>query len=221
MGFLERILTDPYYLGKFTLLENVFLLIGVVFWAYVYFALIVDSNRKQFVEMPVFIACGNIVWEFLWGFVIQEDMGIVLNWGYKLAFLLDVVIFYNVFRYGQKQFKISISTLEYRILLLVLLLSWGALIYTYYVNRYDLFTGSNSAYILNLFISAMYPVLFLSMNDNRLFSYPIAWCKFLGTVFFTVFLFLYFPKEYFVLCLGILVFIADAYYVYLFAKTRK
>ncbi|AOP33560.1 hypothetical protein A0128_06685 [Leptospira tipperaryensis] len=220
MEFWQKILTDPYYLGKFTPLENFFLFLGVILWAYVYYALIADSNRKQFIEMPVFIACGNIIWEFLWGFVIQEDMGIVLNWGYKIAFVLDIFIFINVFRYGQKQFRTSISILEYRLLLLVLLISWGALIYTYYINRYDLFTGSNSAYILNLFISGMYPVLFLSMGNSKLFSYPIAWCKFLGTVFFTVFLFLYFPKEYFVLCLGVLVFIADAYYVYIFSKRR-
>ncbi|MBM9500175.1 hypothetical protein JWG44_07925 [Leptospira sp. 201903071] len=220
MEFWQKILTDPYYLGKFSPLENFFLFVGVIFWAYVYYALIADSNRKQFIEMPVFIACGNIVWEFLWGFVIQEDMGIVLNWGYKIAFILDIFIFINVIRFGQKQFKIPISILEYRILLFVLLISWGALIYTYYINRYDLFTGSNSAYILNLFISGMYPVLFLSMGNSKLFSYPIAWCKFLGTVFFTVFLFLYFPKEYFVLCLGVLVFIADAYYVYIFSKRR-
>ncbi|MBM9578836.1 hypothetical protein JWG45_16955 [Leptospira sp. 201903070] len=220
MEFWQKILTDPYYLGKFSPLENFFLFVGVIFWAYVYYALIADSNRKQFIEMPVFIACGNIVWEFLWGFVIQEDMGIVLNWGYKIAFILDIFIFINVIRFGQKQFRIPISILEYRVLLFVLLISWGALIYTYYINRYDLFTGSNSAYILNLFISAIYPVLFLSMDDSKLFSYPIAWCKFLGTVFFTVFLFLYFPNEYFVLCLGILVFIADAYYVYIFSKRR-
>lgn len=217
--WIGNILTNPEYLGRFTLTENILLFIGVLFWVYVYGELIYKAKTIEFVEMPVFIACGNIVWEFLWGFIIQEDMGIVLKWGYRLAFILDVVIFYYIIKYGKKQWKIQVSDINYYWILFILCVSWAGLIYTFQINGYDLFTGSNSAYILNLFISGLYPVLFLSVADISKFSFSIAWTKFIGTAFFSWFLFLFFPDQPFVLVLAVLVFLADFFYLVLFYKT--
>jgi hypothetical protein len=218
--WIQELLTDSKYLGKFTITENILLLIGVLFWVYVYAELIYRSFKDKFVEMPVFIACGNIIWEFLWGFVIYEEMGLILEWGYRLAFVLDAFIFYNVIRYGQKQFSISMSREMYYLLLASITSGWGLLIYTFQINQYDLFTGSNSAYILNLFISCLYPVLYLKMGNQKLFSFGIAWTKWIGTAFFTAFLFLYFPNQPFVLALGVLVFLADLLYFVIIWKDR-
>ncbi|TGK59346.1 hypothetical protein EHQ27_00920 [Leptospira wolffii] len=220
MEFWHKLATDPEYFGRYTLWENVFLLLGVVFWAYMYAVLMIEPFKKKFVEMPVFIACGNIIWEFLWGFVFQEPMGVILLWGYRLGFFLDIFIFYHVIRFGKKQISLPISDGGYRLLLLVLVVSWGALIYTFHQGGYDLFTGSNSAYILSVIISGLYPILFLKMSDARLFSYPVAWAKFLGNLFFTIFIFLYFPEQHFVQTLGAIGTVADVYYVWIF-KRRK
>lgn len=219
MDFWQSIWTNPEYLGRYTPVENLLLFLGVAFWAYMYLELAIAPFKTHFVEMPVFIACGNIIWEFLWGFVITEPMGAVLLWGYRLAFLLDIVIFSHVIRYGKKQISIPMSDTAYRILLAFLVVSWGVLIYTFHAGGYDLFTGSNSAYILNLFISGLYPLLFFKMKDPALFSYPVSWAKLVGNGFFTIFLFLYFPKEYFVLTLGVLCFIADSYYLIGFKRS--
>ncbi|EQA35812.1 putative membrane protein [Leptospira inadai serovar Lyme str. 10] len=218
MEFLNRVFSDPDLFGRYTLTENILLLLGVVFWAYMYLVLVIAPFKSHFVEMPVFIACGNIIWEFLWGFVIQEPMGAILLWGYRLAFVLDVVIFYHVIRYGKKQLSFPISDIGYRFLLAFLVISWGTLIYAFHKGGYDLFTGSNSAYILNLFISGLYPLLFIRMKNPSLFSYPVSWAKLVGNAFFTVFLFLYFPMEYFVLILGVLCFIADSFYLINFKR---
>ncbi len=220
MDILQKLATDPEYFGRYTLWENIFLLLGVVFWAYMYAVLLIEPFKKKFVEMPVFIACGNIIWEFLWGFVFQEPMGVILLWGYRLGFVLDIVIFYHVIRYGKKQISLPISDIGYRFLLAFLVVSWGILIYTFHQGGYDLFTGSNSAYILSVIISGMYPILFLKMSNPSLFSYPVAWAKLLGNGFFTVFIFLYFPEQYFVQALGTIGTVADVYYVVIFKRQR-
>ncbi|EIE01010.1 membrane protein [Leptospira licerasiae] len=220
MSFWQTLATDPEYFGRYTLFENICLLLGVAFWAYMYAVLLIEPFKKKFVEMPVFIACGNIIWELLWGFFFKEPMGAILLWGYRLGFVLDIVIFYQVIRFGKKQISLPMSDKGYKFLLGVLVVSWGLLIFTFYKGGYDLFTGSNSAYILSLIISVMYPILFLKTGDPNMFSYSVSWAKFLGNGFFTIFIFLYFPEQYFVQTLSGLGTIADIYYVWIFTRQK-
>src|ERR1700761_6496280 len=80
--------------------------VGCLFWVVTYIAIVKEIITRKFVEMPFFIAAGNIAWEFVWSFFYHPDTGKLYALSYQGAFLLDVFIFYSVLRYGSKQIDI-------------------------------------------------------------------------------------------------------------------
>src|SRR6516165_12611508 len=78
--------------------------LAAAYWVWVYIAVIRDIFKYKFVGIPVLAVCANIAWEFLWSFKFYTNMGALFEWGYRAWFILDVFIFYSVFRYGKVQF---------------------------------------------------------------------------------------------------------------------
>ena len=88
----------------YTLWQMFWYLGGFLLWGVAYAILVVRIPRHEFVEIPFFAVCGNVTWEFLWGFVWHVEMlGGTLQWFYRLGCLLDVGILTCVFLYGSKQ----------------------------------------------------------------------------------------------------------------------
>src|SRR5215471_20709561 len=79
--------------------------IAAAYWVWVYIVVIIDIGRYKFVGIPVLAVCANIAWEMLWSFRFVTNMGMFFEWGYRAWFILDVYIFYSLFRYGKKQFS--------------------------------------------------------------------------------------------------------------------
>lgn len=192
-------------------------LCGAVFWVAVYFITIRIIIKEKWVEMPLYVACGNIVWEFLWGFVFYEqiDMGKLFVWSYRVWFLLDIFIFISIYRYGYKQIENAILRQHARKIVPGLTAMWFVILYAFIATGVDVPFGAQSSYILNLGISTLYISLWLRLGATQTFSKGIALCKMIGTAFYTVFFAVEFPQNYFVPAIGLVIFILDMTYTYL------
>ncbi len=191
--------------------------VGCLFWVITYAALVIEIRKRKFVEMPFFIAAGNIAWEFVWSVFYHPDTGKLYALSYQGAFLLDVFIFYSIIKYGSKQIEIPEIKKYFTWIVIGLLIIWLPLNYFYVAQGLDTPIGGNSGYILNLIISLLYPMLLLRNNPAN-FSRVVAWSKFIGTGCITVSMFLIYPKNYFVQTLGASCFVLDLFYSILLTK---
>jgi hypothetical protein len=194
--------------------------VGCLFWVVTYAALVMEIIKRKFVEMPFFIAAGNITWEFVWSFFYHPDTGQLYSLSYQGAFLLDVFIFYSVFKYGSKQIEIPVFKKHFKLIAFALLVMWLPLNYFFVAQGYDTTIGANSGYILNLIISLLYPLLLLRSNPHN-FSQTVAWSKWVGTGCITVSMFIIYPTNYFVQILGVCCFILDLTYSIALKKLLK
>jgi hypothetical protein len=185
--------------------------VGCMFWIVTYVALVIEIFRRKYVEMPFFIAAGNLAWEFVWSFLYHPDTGKLYSLSYQGAFLLDVFIFISMLKYGHKQIEIPEVKKHFKLISIGLLIMWLLLNYFYVKQGYDTPIGANSGYILNLIISLLYPLLLLR-GDPKNFSLTVAWCKFIGTGCITVSMFIIYPDNYFVQVLGVSCFVLDLIY---------
>lgn len=191
--------------------------IGCLFWVVTYAALVMEIIKRKYVEMPFFIAAGNIAWEFIWSAFYHPDTGKLYSLSYQGAFLMDVFIFISVLRFGYKQVDIPVIQKNFKLIAICLLLMWIPLNYFFVKQGFDTAIGANSGYILNIIISLLYPILLLR-SDPRNFSRIVAWSKFLGTGFITVSMFIIYPENYFVQILGVYCFILDLSYAIVLNK---
>ncbi len=194
--------------------------VGCLFWVVTYAALVREIIKRKFVEMPFFIAAGNITWEFVWSFFYHPDTGALYSLSYQGAFLLDVFIYYHVFKYGAKQIEIPLAKKHFKLLALTLLIMWLPLNYFFVKQGFDTSIGANSGYILNLMISCLYPLLLLRNNPNN-FSQTVAWCKWIGTGSISVSMFLIYPENYFVQVLAVSCFLLDLTYSVILTKLQQ
>lgn len=198
----------------YTPLELFFYLGGFLLWGAAYGSLLVRIHRHRFVEIPAFAVCGNVTWEFLWGFVWQVEMlGSTLQWFYRLGCLMDLGILACTFLYGARQVSLPVLRRCFRPALVAALLGWTAFYWTFRGQGYDLPLGSNSAYIVNIVMSVLYIGLVLRTADASLFGAAIGWLKGLGTGMVTVFVFLAYPENRFVQTLGVITALLDAGYL--------
>lgn len=185
--------------------------VGCLFWVITYAVLVKEIITKQFVEMPFFIALGNVSWEFVWSFFYHPNTGKLFALSYQAAFVLDVFIVASILKYGHKQINIPELKKHFVPLVIGLLIMWLPLNYFFVAQGFDTAIGANSGYILNIIISLLYPLLLLRTKASY-FSATVAWCKFIGTGCITVSMFLMYPHNYFVMVLGASCFILDLLY---------
>ena len=198
----------------YTAAELFFYLGGFLLWGVMYAILVVRMPRMRYVEIPFLAVCGNVTWEFLWGFVWKvEMMGSTLQWFYRLGCLLDVFLLACVFRWGAKQVMLPALRRVFPALVVAALAAWTAFYWTFKTQGYDLPLGSNSAYVVNVVMSLLYILLILQLKDVACFSMDIGLLKGLGTGMVTVFVFLKYPDNTFVQTMGVLTGILDAAYL--------
>ena len=49
--------------------------VGCLFWVITYAALVKEILKRKYVEMPFFIAAGNLAWEFIWSVFYHPSTG--------------------------------------------------------------------------------------------------------------------------------------------------
>lgn len=206
---------------KYSTIALVFNGVGCLFWLVCYASLLYSIVKKKFVEMPWFIAAGNLAWEFLWSFYMHPDTGMLYEISYIMAFFIDVFIFIHVIKYGAEQVLNPWIKQNFKKVAVTALLAWTGVIFLFMYQGNDDSIGAYSGYILNIFISVLYPILFFAVSDASKFSATVGWSKWLGTGFITVSMFFIFPENYVVQYLGVLCFIIDAWYFAKLYTTKK
>ena len=187
---------------------------GFLLWGIAYAWLVVRMPKHRYVEIPFFAVCGNVTWEFLWGFVWKvEMMGETLQWFYRGGCLLDLFILFCIFRWGAKQVSLPVLRQAFRPIVVASLAGWIAFYWSFRGAGYDLPLGSNSAYLVNVVMSVLYILLVLRSEDVAPFSFGIGLLKGLGTGMVTVFVFMTYPDNGFVQTLGIVCALLDAAYL--------
>ncbi len=201
--------------------------IGSLSWVIVYLLLIRNARRNHFIEMPFFIACGNIAWEFLYGFVFCQyvNMGQIFIWGNRVWFFLDVyIVFVLIFRYGAKQVVTPLLRQYFKGIVVAAVLGFTVLFYALVASGLDnaplwssgaVRLGGISAYLLNIGISTLYIGLYVRAYQTEIFSTATAWLKMIGTAMFTVFFWQIDPHNYFLQVLAIIVSVLDISYLIL------
>ena len=129
--------------------------IGCLFWVVAYAVLVWEILKKKYVEMPAYIACANIGWEFVWSFFYHPDTGALFSLSYQAAFLLDCFIFYSMLRYGMKQPMTMMVRDHFKTLCFLNLIFWIFFSYYYMAGGYDTAIGANSGYIINVPLSLL------------------------------------------------------------------
>jgi hypothetical protein len=186
---------------------------GFLAWTPAYVAIIYRAIKRRQLEMPVVAAIGNITWELLWGFFYKQNMGWGLDIIYKGAFIIDVLIFWAVIRFGAQQIRNAEVRRYFPLLVAALVVGWLAFYAGLKDTHYELPLGSVGAYIDNVEMSALYLWLGLTLVDPRRLSPVGAWSKGIGTVMVTVFVFLAYPDNSFVKTLAIMVGVMDVAYI--------
>lgn len=206
-------------------LDFFFFLICFVCWVLAYLEIIYNVKKYKFVDMPIIAGTGNIVWEFLWAFVFIINLGPAAVWGVRLWFFLDVIINISLLVYGKKQMVIPEFKKNSTVIFVFLILSWSGLLFTFIYMKLDNGMGAVTAMITNVVMSVLYIVMVFRKPDIWRISVRTAWYKFLGTGSITAISFhlVTFRSNYFLLCLGVIAFVLDIYYIFLlsYLKTFK
>jgi iron complex outermembrane recepter protein len=175
-------------LKDYTAAELAIFLLGCFLWVIVYGIYVRDMFRRKSVEMPFFAAVSNFAWEFLWSFVFRPDMGLLVVWGYRAWFFIDLVIIYGVWKYADWQVSDARLRKFYRPVFVGSFLFWLATYFFFTREGHDTAIGANSAYIAQLLISIYYLVLLLKSADTSRFSAPVMWLRVIGSGLVTVFM---------------------------------
>ena len=205
----------------YTYLELTLFITGCFLWVIAYAIIIKNIRKHKVVEMPFLAGCGNFGWEFVWSFIFRTNMGLVCVYAYRAWFFLDIYIFSNLLRYGDKQVSSPEMKQWFKPMCIFLTLAWAIATYTIKTTGYELVIGAISAYTVNVFISGCYISLILRIDSLKGFSLAVAWLKMIGTGLNTIFMIIHFPTNSYLHFMGILVFILDIIYIYLFVKKRK
>ena len=187
--------------------------VGTSLWGVAYLAIIYNSFRKRFVEMPAFVACGNLGWEFVWGFVFHPNMGPLVVHLYQMCFVLDTLIFYNLLRYGHKQVDVPELRRAWKPLCVAMFILSAITCYFFPAAGYDDVLGATSAYILQVLISVQYITLFFRVRNRSLYSVVGTWARRLGTAIITVGMFMIYPQNHFLQYVGIVCMVLDGIFV--------
>ena len=172
----------------YSILDIGLIAVGTIFWIVVYIIIIRNSFKRQFVEMPIMAGLANIAWEFNWSFLVTTDLGSVFVWGLRAWFILDVVIFVQLLRYGGKQFLALPLVQGHRWMSALSLPCWVLAFYWFYQEGFDTPMGATSAILITVLMAGLYITLNLTRRTTRELSYTVAWCKAFGNLFMVIFL---------------------------------
>jgi hypothetical protein len=168
------------------------LLVGSgVLWTVTYLLIIRRGFLDHTYGMPLVALCANLSWEFIFAFVfphgpVQRPVNVV--W-----FSLDLIILYQLLRFGQREFPRLPKRLFYGMVALALLTAFFTVVSI--TLEFEDFDGAYSAFGQNLMMSILFIVMFYSRGSLRGQSLSIALTKMGGTALASV-AFLFFSVGY-------------------------
>ena len=185
-------------------------LISGISWTVVYLDLINRGFRDRTYGMPLFALAFNFAWEFIFGFLVGEGIGVqrIVN---VTWFVLDAIIVVTYFRYGRREYPATVqrwfipwSVTAFVVAFVILFVTnlefpdfWGA--------RY-------SAFAQNLLMSVLFIAMLVGRNGVRGQSMTIAVFKWLGTLAPTIQVYGQTGSNL-ILVLGAAIFVYDVIYI--------
>src|SRR5918993_3342503 len=160
-----------------------------VLWTLAYLLIIRRGFLDRTYGMPLVALCANISWEFIFSFLyphgpVQRPVNIV--W-----FSLDLVILFQLLRFGPREFDDLSKRVFYAMFGLALVTSFCALVsVTYEFADWD---GAYSAFGQNLLMSVLFLAMLRARGSPRGQSVMISLSKTLGTGLASVAFYLYSP----------------------------
>jgi hypothetical protein len=159
------------------------------FWTFTYVLMIRRGFLDKTYGMPLVALCTNVSWEFIFSFLyphgpIQRPVNIV--W-----FSLDLVVLFQLLRYGPREFDDPSKRVFYAMFGLALVTSFCAVVSVTY--EFDDWDGAYSAFGQNLLMSVLFLAMLRARGSPRGQSVFIALSKMLGTGLASVAFYLYSP----------------------------
>jgi hypothetical protein len=154
------------------------LLVGSgVLWTITYLLIIYRGFLDRTYGMPLVALCANLSWEFIFTFVfphgpLQRPVNVV--W-----FSLDLIVLYQLLRYGPREFTGLSKKVFYSMVALGLCMAFLAVLLI--TLEFEDFDGAYSAFGQNLMMSILFVVMLYSRKSLRGQSLSIALSKMGGT----------------------------------------
>lgn len=146
-------------------------------WSLTYMLIIQRGYLDRTYGMPLVALCTNVSWEFIFAFV--HPHGSVQGWVNTAWFLLDLIIVYQLLKYGPREFGGLPRSNFYAMFGLALGTSFCAILFM----TQSLDEGTHySAFGQNLLMSVLFITMLYSRRSLRGQSLSIAILKMLGTV---------------------------------------
>ncbi len=123
--------------------------------------------------MPLVALCANLSWEFIFSFVFPH--GPVQRPVNKVWFSFDLIVFYQLLRYGPREFPWLPKKLFYGMVALALLTAFFTVMFI--TLEFGDFDGAYSAFGQNLMMSVLFIVMLHSRGSLREQSLSIALTK--------------------------------------------
>ena len=166
--------------------------------------------------MPILALCANISWEFIFSFVHPQSIPqVYVN---IIWFLFDVVILYQVLRFGRAAVNELVpERYFYPAFILSLFSSFGIILSM--THEFNDWHGRYAAFGQNFVMSVLFILMLLRRNDVSGQSVYIAVFKMLGTVLSSILFYMLYPLSYLLNFLYIAIFIFD--WLYLILLYRK
>lgn len=206
-------------LETYTIPELGFLFAGTLFWNVAYFIIIRNAYKYKRVEMPFLAVCSNIAWEFAWAFLLYTDLGKLFEWGLRVWFFMDVGIFYFTVKYGALQMSRNALGKMFVPFLVTLVLWWIPVFYFFETEGLDTKMGTTSAFMITVVMAAMFVNNATRQAPGLIATKSVAWTKFLGNLFMSIFVYLHHPQSHFLHYLTYAVLLLNI--VYIIQATRK
>ena len=161
-------------------------------WTIVYLLIIKRGFQDQTYGMPIAALGANIAWEFIFSFVHPHPIPqVYIN---IIWFLFDVIILYQVFRFGKKSFKDSYPEVYfYPAIILALLIGFG-LVFAISAE-FDDWHGRYAAFGQNLMMSILFVIMHFRRKDLSGQSVYIALFKMIGTALPSILFFSFVPTS--------------------------
>jgi hypothetical protein len=205
---------------------NIIGTLGCVFWFLAYGFIIYQSHKDKAHGVPALALCLNFGWEFLGSFIWENPIPL-WRWFYRIWFVLDVIIFAQLWLYGKAMQRIPEVQRHFHPIIVITLvlatLGQWAFTQTYYDPM-----GFITAFAINLVMSYLFLCMYFDRRDLRGISFAAAWFKLLGTLCTSIECYFFLPVIHpdtssfaYPQFLYVAIFLLDALYIYLLYRARR
>jgi hypothetical protein len=195
--------------------------LGDVLWIVAYILIIRQGFKDRTYGLPMVCIALNFTWEFIYAvdYPFPAHSIELLRWAWLLC---DVVIVYQLFRYGRESQNIPLIKQYFYPICVAMFASayLGQLTFHYgFKDQY----GIHDAYMINLVMSILFVSMYFGRPLGQGLSVGAAWAKMLGTGILSVascFMIKDWLKSSFMVYLYVTIFILDLTYIALLYRGR-